>query len=75
MVPLSSTISLEAFLMASSGELIRMMNYVDDIAATLRRIVASTSFVEPEEKKRLAEYMRASNPNFIKVLEELERAG
>jgi hypothetical protein len=61
--------------MASSGELIRMMNYVDDIAATLRRIVASTSFVEPEEKKRLAEYMRASNPNFIKVLEELERAG
>jgi hypothetical protein len=61
--------------MASSGELIRMMNYVDDIAATLRRIVASTSFAEPGEKKRLAEYMRASNPNFIKVLEELEREG
>ncbi len=61
--------------MASSGELIRMMNYVDDISATLRRIVASTSFIIPEEKKRLAEYMRNSNPNFIKVLEELERAG
>ncbi len=61
--------------MTSSGELIRMMNYVDDIAATLRRIVASTAFVAPEEKKRLAEYMRNSNPNFIKVLEDLERAG
>lgn len=61
--------------MASSGELIRMMNYVDDIAATLRRIVASAAFVEPDEKKRLAEYMRNSNPNFIKVLEDMERAG
>jgi hypothetical protein len=60
--------------MASSGELIRSMNYVDDIAATLRRIVASTSFVDPEEKKRLAEYMRKATPNYVKVLEELERA-
>ena len=60
--------------MASSGELIRSMNYVDDIAATLRRIVASTNFVEPSEKKRLAEYMRNANPNYLKVMEELERA-
>ncbi|HWR35955.1 MAG TPA: hypothetical protein VN622_08825 [Clostridia bacterium] len=59
--------------MASSGELIRMMNYVDDISATLRRIVASSPFIVPEEKKRLAEYMRQANPNFIKILEELER--
>ena len=27
--------------MPASGELIRMMNYVDDIAATLRRVNAS----------------------------------
>lgn len=60
--------------MASSGELIRSMNYVDDIAATLRRIVASTSFVDPVEKKRLAEYMRNATPNYVKVLEDLERA-
>ncbi len=57
----------------ASGELIRMMNYVDDIAATLRRIVAGLSFVTEEEKKRLAEYMRKSDPNFIAILEQLER--
>lgn len=57
----------------ASGELIRMMNYVDDIAATLRRIQASMTSVTPEEKKRLAEYMHSSNPNWIKILESLER--
>ncbi len=57
----------------ASGELIRMLNYVDDIAATLRRIQASMSFVTPEERKRLAEYMRGANPNYVKILEDLER--
>lgn len=57
----------------ASGELIRMMNYVDDIAATLRRIQGSMGFVSPEERKRLADYMRNSNPNFVKILETLER--
>ena len=58
---------------AASGELIRMMNYVDDIAATLRRIQASMAFVTAEERKRLAEYMHNSNPNWVKILESLER--
>jgi len=57
----------------ASGELIRMMNYVDDIAATLRRIQASMGIVTPEERKRLAEDMTASNPNWGKVLETLEK--
>jgi hypothetical protein len=59
--------------MASSGELIRLMNYVDDIAATLRRILTSSALIPTEEKKRLAEYIRNTNPNYAKVLEELER--
>ena len=59
--------------MASSGELIRMMNYVDDIAATLRRIISAGAFISAEERKRLAEYMRNVTPNYIKVLEDLER--
>lgn len=59
--------------MASSGELIRMMNYVDDIAATLRRIQTASALISTEEKKRLAEYMRNTTPNYVKVLEELER--
>ena len=59
--------------MAQSGELIRMMNYVDDIATTLRRIVAGTTFISPEERKRLADYRRASDPNFTKMVETLEK--
>lgn len=59
--------------MAATGELIRMMNYVDDIAATLRRINASLFLITPEEKQRLAEYMRKSDPNFLSIIESLER--
>jgi hypothetical protein len=69
----SSDIALERTLMAATGELIRMMNYVDDIAATLRRINASLYLITGEEKKRLAEYMRASDPNFLTVVEQLDK--
>jgi hypothetical protein len=59
--------------MAATGELIRMMNYVDDISATLRRIIVSKAYINTEEKKKLAEYMRNSNPNFSKLVEELDK--
>jgi hypothetical protein len=59
--------------MPASGELIRLMNYVDDIAATLRRIQVGLTLLSEEEKKRLAEYMRQSDPNFIKIVEQLEK--
>jgi hypothetical protein len=58
---------------AQTGEFIRMMNYVDDIAATLRRVTANIPMMSDEEKKRLAEYMRKSDPNFVQVLESLEK--
>ena len=58
--------------MPASGELIRMMNYIDDIAATLRRVNASLYLLAPEEKQRLAEYMRKSDPNFLQMVELLE---
>ena len=59
--------------MVVTGEIIRMMNYVDDISATLRRIVANFAFMTDDERKRLAEYMRKADPNYIKVLEQLEK--
>jgi hypothetical protein len=62
-----------AFMSTATGEVIRMMNYVDDIAATLRRINANLSFMTSEEKKRLADYMRKADPNYSKVLESLEK--
>ena len=59
--------------MPASGELIRMMNYVDDIAATLRRVSVSINLLSEDEKKRLAEYMRKSDPNFVTILAQLEQ--
>ena len=59
--------------MVATGELIRLMNYVDDIAATLRRITATLPMMDDEERKRLSEYMRKSDPNYVKVLEQLEK--
>ena len=58
--------------MVATGELIRMMNYVDDIAATLRRIQTGINGMTEEERKRLADYMRKSDPSFIKMLEALD---
>ncbi len=60
--------------MVVTGELIRMMNYVDDIAATLRRIQAGISTMTAEEKKRLADYMRKADPNYVNMMEALEKS-
>jgi hypothetical protein len=48
-------------LLQTTGERIRLLSYVDDIAATLRRIDATIPTLIPEERKRLAEYMRKSD--------------
>ncbi len=59
--------------MVVTGELIRMMNYVDDIAATLRRIEAGIPGMTQEERKRLADYMRKADPNYVKMVDILEK--
>ena len=58
--------------MPVTGELIRLQNYIDDIATTLRKITATLPFMTDEERKALAEYMKKSDPNFVKVLERVE---
>jgi hypothetical protein len=58
--------------MVATGEYIRMTNYVDDIAATLRRIVVGSATMTEEEKKRLAEYMRKVEPNYPVIVQQLE---
>jgi hypothetical protein len=59
--------------MVVTGELIRMMNYVDDIAATLRRIQAGIPGMTDDERKRLADYMRKADPSYIKMVDVLEK--
>ncbi len=58
--------------MVVSGEIIRLMNYVDDISTTLRRITATIPLMTDEEKKRLAEYMRKADPSVDDVIQILE---
>jgi hypothetical protein len=59
--------------MAATGELIRLINYVDDINTTLRRISASIPLMDGEERKRLAENIRAASTNLNTVLGQLDK--
>ena len=59
--------------MPVTGELIRMMNYVDDIAATLRRIQAGIPSMSEDERKRLADYMRKADPNYMAMMTTLDK--
>ena len=61
--------------MPATGELIRAMNYVDDITATLRRISIYIPAMTTEERVRLAEYMRPAGAAINTALGELEKAG
>ena len=61
--------------MAATGELIRLMNYVDDISTTLRRIVATIPMMDDDERKRLTDYIRKVEPTYDSVLQQLEKGG
>ena len=58
--------------MPLSGEAIRTMNYVDDISVTLRRILTTLPLLTEEERTRIAEYIRKSEPNYETVLNSIE---
>ena len=60
--------------MVASGELIRSMNYVDDITATLRRISISIPSMTSEERQRLAEYLRAAGDAISAAISDLQKA-
>ncbi len=57
-----------------TGELIRAMNYVDDITATLRRISIYIPGMTAEERKRLADAMRGAASAIDTTLADLEKA-
>jgi hypothetical protein len=58
--------------MPLSGEAIRMMNYVDDVSTTLRRILALVPTLTQEERMRVSEYLGKSTPNVEAVVAALE---
>ena len=47
------------------------MNYVDDISTTLRRILSVMPVLTPEERERVAEHIKQSDPSYESVLEAL----
>ena len=59
--------------MAATGELIRLINYVDDITTTLRRIQASLYGMDADERKRLADSLRAAGGRLEELLGQLEK--
>jgi len=62
-------------IMGTSGELIRLINYVDDITTTLRRISAFVAAMESDEKKRLAEALKVAGSNLDALVARLEKGG
>jgi hypothetical protein len=50
-------------IMPLSGEAIRLMNYIDDVAVTLRRVLATIPSLTAEERARVAEHLQQSKPN------------
>jgi len=59
--------------MVATGELIRAMNYVDDITATLRRICIYIPSMNPEERQRLAESLRGAGIQITAAIADLEK--
>ncbi len=60
--------------MVATGELIRAMNYVDDMTATLRRICIYIPSMNDEERKRLADSLRAAGTQINAAIADLEKA-
>ena len=61
--------------MPASGELIRSMNYVEDITNTLRRICITIPAMNAEERKRLADSLRTAGGAINSAIADLEKAG
>lgn len=58
--------------MPLSGEAIRLMNYIDDVSVTLRRMLAFIPTLTPEERARVSEHLQKSKPSVQDIAEALE---
>ncbi len=59
--------------MPLSGEAIRLMNYVDDVSTTLRRILALAPTLTADERIRVSDHLNKSDPSVSQVLEALAK--
>ena len=49
--------------MPLSGEAIRLMNYIDDVAVTLRRILATVPVLSQEERAIVSAHLEKASPS------------
>jgi hypothetical protein len=56
-----------------TGELIRAMNYVEDMTTTLRRICIYIPNMSAEERKRLAQALRSTVTAIDSAITDLEK--
>lgn len=59
--------------MPLSGEAIRLMNYIDDVAVTLRRILATAPTLSAEDRAKVADHLKQSRPTADDVLNALNQ--
>ena len=57
--------------MPLSGEAIRLMNYIDDVSVTLRRILATVPTLPAEERVKVAEHLSQARPSAQEVAQAL----
>jgi hypothetical protein len=57
--------------MPLSGEAIRLMNYIDDVAVTLRRVLAAVPTLSAEERARVSEHLQQASPSADDVVKAL----
>ncbi len=53
--------------MPLSGEAIRLMNYIDDVAVTLRRVLAVVPTLSADERAKVAEHLLQARPSAEEV--------
>jgi hypothetical protein len=71
---ITQVVSERSLMVVATGELIRAMNYVEDITATLRRICIYIPSMSADEKKRLAEALRGAAASVNGAIADLEKA-
>jgi hypothetical protein len=57
--------------MPLSGEAIRLMNYIDDVSVTLRRILTGVATLDDDERALVSEHLAQAKPSAQDVLDAL----
>jgi hypothetical protein len=61
----------EGLNMPLSGEAIRLMNYIDDVSVTLRRILTGVATLDDSERALVSAHLAQAKPSAQNVLDAL----